>query len=118
MDFFHCLNHIFKMIVQGASGEGAFDGMKVSYLSRQNPIEMVIDHGFDIDVSIQMILVVPDQKQGQFERLIEAGGGQVVKGRWVESLLKVKPTYIPFESGRIIAERKAYVHSYCSVEHD
>ena len=44
---------------------------------------------------IQMILVVPDQKKGQFERLIEAGGGQVVKGRWVESLLKVKLVYIP-----------------------
>merc|ERR1719234_1090606 len=42
--------------LQGASGEGAFDGMK-------------------------MILVVPDQKKGQFERLIVAGGGQVVKGR-------------------------------------
>ena len=31
-----------------------------------------------------MILVVPDQKKGQFERLIAAGGGQVVQGRWVD----------------------------------
>jgi len=29
----------------------------------------------------KVILVVPDQKKGQFERLIAAGGGEVVKGR-------------------------------------
>ena len=46
---------------------------------------MIFDDGFDINVLIQMILVVPDQKKGQFERLIVAGGGQVVKGRWVQS---------------------------------
>ena len=29
----------------------------------------------------QVILVVPEQKKGQFERLIAAGGGKVVDGR-------------------------------------
>ena len=45
-------------------------------------MEMIIDDCFDC-VLIQVILVVPDQKKGQFERLIAAGGGEVVKGRWV-----------------------------------
>ena len=48
--FSNCLKYIFKIIVQGASGEGAFDGMKVSYPSlSQNTIEMIIDDGFDPD---------------------------------------------------------------------
>ena len=40
----------------------------------------MIDDSFEF-VLTQVILVVPEQKKGQFERLIAAGGGQVVAGR-------------------------------------
>ena len=47
-------------------------------------MNILIDDSFEF-VFIQVILVVPDQKRGQFERLIAAGGGEVVAGRWVGS---------------------------------
>ena len=45
---------------------------------------LIIYDSFEF-VFTQVILVVPDQKKGQFERLIAAGGGKVVEGRWVGS---------------------------------
>ena len=38
---------------------------------------------FEVYGLLQVILVMPDEKKGMFERLITAGGGQVVLGRCV-----------------------------------